>query len=290
MSLPTLLQNRLISLLGLVALGLAVGAVIFFTFQPGKPKVGVITIPFAIIDDFSMPDLRRLLDRVTTDDSIKAVVIKLNSPGGSAADSEELYIKTARLREKKPVVFVVDSFAASGGYMMAMGSNYIYAKPTSFIGSVGVILTLGPDQPPNEQLITTGPFKSTGGTRRTFVRMMEIAKESFLQTVVNERGARLRISPEEISEARLYLGTEAVKLGLVDAIGEDIDAVRKAASLAGLDRYGQVNITEELEAKLGRSLRFSPSLEEAQLLAAETNLPFQLGLPKLYYLYATTAP
>ena len=89
-------------------LGLVVGGVIFFFVAPGKPAVGVINIPFTVIDEGSTFVIGRHLDYALQDDSIKAVVISLSSPGGGASSSERLYFHTSRLREEKPVVIVMN--------------------------------------------------------------------------------------------------------------------------------------------------------------------------------------
>ena len=124
----------------LIAVGLAIGSTVFFYAYPGKPKIAVIDIPFTVINDRSAFEIGAMLDYVRNKDSIKGVVISLNSPGGGAAPSEELYFEIVRLREKKPVVVIMEDLVASGGFIMAMGANYSIAKPSRFVGCVGVIL------------------------------------------------------------------------------------------------------------------------------------------------------
>ena len=153
------------------SLGIILGSMVFFFAWPGKPKVGIIDIPFTVINERSAFEISALLEHARRDDSIKAVVIQLSSPGGSAADSERLFFETARLREEKPVVMVMEDLVASGGYMMALGTNYTYAQPSSFIGGIGVILSPVPSllpRQPSERVILTGPFKAEGGDRRHF--------------------------------------------------------------------------------------------------------------------------
>ena len=130
--------------------------------------------------------------------------------------------------------------------MMSMGANQILAETASFIGSIGVIFPLGQPPPPDELLVTSGPAKLTGGSQRTFVAMMEMLKESFVQTVVSQRGDRLRMTAAEVAEARIYAGSEAAQLGLIDAIGSDTDAVKTAADLAGISSYDLVDVNEKV--------------------------------------------
>ena len=167
-------------------------------------------------------------------------MIKLNSPGSAGAAGEQLYRETRKLREEKPVVISMHDLVASGAYKWAMGANYLYAKPGSWVGSVGVFITNpGPSIPqvPSEDIIFTGPQKLTGGNRTDFITILDQLKENFYQTVATERGDRLNISREELLKARIYNGSEALSLGLIDAIGSDSEAIEKAASLAGISNY-----------------------------------------------------
>ena len=231
------------------SLGIILGSMVFFFAWPGKPKVAIIDIPFTVITERSAFEIDALLDYARRDDSIKAVVIQLSSPGGSAAPSEHLFFETARLRQKKPVVMVFEGVVASGGYMMALGANYLYAQPSSFVGSIGVILSpIPPLLPlqPNERIVMTGPFKDQGGNRRHFVSLIEELKRGFVQIVATQRGDRLRMPVEEVSQGNIYSGIEAVRLGLVDAIGGSTDAIKKAASLANISGYDLVDVNTEV--------------------------------------------
>ena len=231
------------------SLGIILGSMVFFYAWPGKPKVGIIHVPFTVINDRSAFEINALLDYARRDDSIKAVVIQLSSPGGSASASEHLFFETARLRQEKPVVIVMESLAASGGYMMALGGNYMYAKPSSFVGGIGVILSPIPSllpRQPSERVVLTGPFKAQGGNRRHFVSLVDELKQAFVQMVLSQRGDRLRMPVEEVTSGNIYSGIEGVRLGLVDAIGGSTDAVKKAASLANISGYDLVDVNTEV--------------------------------------------
>ena len=180
------------------------------------------------------------------DPDIKAVVIRVNSPGGSASASDELFSEVAKLRERKPVIVTVQGIAASGAYMMAMGANQVLANGTSIVGSIGAILTPPGPEVPSEAVQFTGPSKLTGGSERTYLELLEQVKEAFYATVASQRGGRLLASREEVLQARVYLGLEAVQLGLIDGIGDEIDAIRLAADLAGLRRYDVVELDEAM--------------------------------------------
>lgn len=256
----------------LIAVGLAIGSTVFFYAYPGKPKIAVIDIPFTVINDRSAFEIGAMLDYVRNEDSIKGVVISLNSPGGGAAPSEELYFEIVRLREKKPVVVIMEDLVASGGFMMAMAANYSIAKPSSFVGGVGVILSpMPPILPfnPSERETVTGPFKLEGGSRRHFVTMTEQLRQAFGSIVVSERGSKLRTTKNEILEGNLYTGVEAMQVGLIDALGGQTDAIDKAASLAGVANYDLVDVNTEVSRifnqkrdRINGPVRFESGLSE----------------------------
>ena len=295
----------------LTALGIAAGYLVFFNVYPGRPQIGVIDISFTIIGEDSAFVIGEMLDHARRNDSIKAVVIKLISPGGDAAASEQLQLKTLLLREEKPVVVATGWINASGGMLWSVAANYHFVQPSSIVGSIGVFLGLGQPPPPDEFLITSGPAKLTGGSERSFTALVELVKESFVKTVVAQRGERLRMTEAELSKARIYVGMEAVRLGLVDALGSDADAVEKAAALAGISNYELVDLnewvfrhfvlkerrifgvsdeedTQSRVPDIGRLRRIaSSSLEEDGQPAALADLPFDLKLPRMYYLYVT---
>ena len=238
-----------VSSLILGSLGIILGSMVFFFAWPGKPKIGIIDIPFTIINDRSAFEINALLDFAKQDDSIKAVVIQLNSPGGLAAASEHLFFETAQLRREKPVVMVMNDLVASGGYMMSLGANYVYVKPATFLGGIGVILSpLPPLLPrqPSERTALTGPFKAEGGDRRRFIILTDELKQAFAQMVFTERGDRLRMPFQEVTSGKIYSGVEGVRLGLVDDIGGTTDAIKKAASLANISGYDLVDVNTEV--------------------------------------------
>ena len=223
----------------------------------GKASVGVISLPPFIITENTNRIIMRHLDYARQDDSIQAVVISLSSPGGGAAASEKLYLEVRKLREDKPVVVVMNGIAASGGYMAAMAANYVYAQPSSLVGNIGVVVggisTL--PFPPSERTIGTGPYKLSGADRQQWFGMLNRLRNSFVSKVVAERGDRLLLSPEQVGDARLYIGVEAVEYGLVDAIGSDSDAVVKAAELAGLSDYDVADVNLLVLQEALRALR-----------------------------------
>ena len=255
-SLVGLLGNRYAIGTAMVALGVAAGVLIFVFLFPGKPRIGVIDIPYTVISEDSTYVITEYLNYARRDDSIKAVVIKLTSPGGGAASSERLYMETRKLREEKPVVLVMNGLVASGGYMMAMGTSHSYVQSSSLVGNVGVVSFAGPliSPLPNENVIVTGPYKAEGSSRREWVGLLDQLKESFAQIVVTERGDKLRISKDELVQGRIYTGLDAVRLGLADEWGGNSEAFEKAAALAGISNYGLVDVNLEVLRKFVKDL------------------------------------
>ena len=267
----------------LAAIGAAAGALLFVYIFPGAPKIGVIDIPFSVISDDSAYIINQYLDYARRDRQIKAVVIRLSSPGGGAAASELLYLETRKLRDQKPVVIVMNGMVASGGYMMALGASHTYTQPASLIGNIGVVSLAAPLIPPpvSEEIVFSGPHKLDGGPSRQWTAMTEQIKESFAQMVITERGSRLRLSPQELAQGRLYSGIDAVRLGLADSIGGDTDAFRKASELAGLSsRYRTVNVNlETLKRQYEELAPLLTSANHAAASAAALYAPENPGEP-----------
>lgn len=222
-----------------VVLGLILGFSISIPVVP-KPAIATINISGLIQEQTYVDSILGMLRYARNNDNIKAVVLHINSPGGSAGAIEQIYLDALRLRQKKPVVASIGTVGASGGYYVAIASNFIYAEPTSFLGSVGVWSSLPSPEELDENVITSGPLKATGGSRRKYTGVLETFKRQFVEAVTSQRGDRLKISEEEISRAEIYTGRESLKYGLIDDIGTVTAAIDKAASLASIRNYGVV--------------------------------------------------
>jgi protease IV len=274
---------RLIGLFLLVILlPLALGTFVAPRLLP-KPKVGVVRLTYDIFGLTAM-EVNEQLAYARQDPSIKAVVLVINSPGGSAVYSEELYLDVLATRREMPVIANIDLVAASGGYYMAAAAHEIYAKPTSAVGSIGVIALLPGAGFIEEEMLTTGPHKAFGGTRDGMIRQMEIAKYSFLQAVATGRGDRLKIDLDTLSRAEIFTGVQAWELGLVDGLQSTGESIQRAAELAGLRNYEAVEL---YPLALGDAIqsdaagRYRPPPVDAHRLWAE---PVDLA-PGLYHRY-----
>jgi protease-4 len=258
-----------------------------------QPKIGIIRLSYDIAAE-TADEVNRQLNYARSDDSIQAVVLVINSPGGSAAYSEELYLSVLETREEKPVVATVDLLAASGAYFMAAAADEIYAKPTSYVGSIGVIAQLPGQVYIDDFIITTGPYKAFGGTRDGMTRQIEMAKFAFLQAVEAGRGDRLQTDLAFLSRAEIYTAVQAQEMGLIDGLLSTDEAVKRAAELAGVSNYEVVELLPLAFPELlaGQSagggaassrqtaLYRPPAVDPQTLWAAPTNLP-----TGLYYRY-----
>ena len=194
------------------------------------------------------------LERAEKDPNVKAVVIRVNSPGGSASASQEMYEAVLRLRKKKPVICSMGDVAASGGYYVAAACNKIYANPSTITGSIGVISQflnyqglfrkVGLD----ETTIKSGKFKDAGNPnrpltadeRKYFQGMVLSIYGQFVDDIAAGRkdatkGKLTREKVRVLADGRVYTGKQAKANQLVDEVGGLHDATRAAAKAGGLD-------------------------------------------------------
>lgn len=191
------------------------------------------------------------LQKLAQDDDVKAVVIRVNSPGGSAYASEQIWHEVEMLKAKKPVVVSMGGMAASGGYYISCGANKIYAEPTTLTGSIGIFGMI----PDASELLTqklglsfdvvkTNALSDFGSMGRPFneteCRLMQAyinrGYDLFTGRVAAGRGMA-QDSVKVIAEGRVWTGEQALKIGLVDKLGNIDDAIKAAAKLAKIEKY-----------------------------------------------------
>lgn len=221
-------------------------SVILFNVFIGIPQVGIITIDTPFMTENTKNDIISLLKYAGDDPHIRAVIINMDSPGGEVTKIEEIYLEVLKLKAKKPVVVSVGSNALSGGYYVSSAANFIYVKPSSEVGNIGVRSILPEAWKPEGELITTGPYKVSGSSRKNYAVQVEIVKQGFLMAVISQRGDKLKVNSERLSTAEIFLGSQGVRAGLVDAIGTSSDAVEKAANIAGIVNYGTLDVNKVL--------------------------------------------
>jgi len=244
-----------------------------FTLQgAGQEKILIIPIKGFISDSQKELALRRRpstvqevvseLKKAEKDTDIKAVVLKIDSPGGSVTASDMLYheIMGYKERSKVKVVAVMMGVAASGGYYIALPADCILAHPTSITGSIGVVflrpnvgglmdkigLTMEADKSGKNKDMGSPFRKATEEEQRIVQKLIDDLGERFLNLVVAHR----RLSDEakaDVSSARIYLAADALRLGLIDRIGYLDDAIRSAARLASLDENAKVVVYRRTE-------------------------------------------
>lgn len=196
-------------------------------------------------------DLKELMD----DDDVKAVVIRVNSGGGSAFASEQMWHQIMELKKVKPVVVSMGGYAASGGYYMSVPANWIVAEPTTITGSIG-IFGMFPDFSglASEKLgikfdeVKTNKNGTFGSTMRPLtpdeMRMLQVYIDRGYTTFKNRvaQGRNLTMAQvEAIAQGHVYTGEDALKIKLVDELGGLDKAVKKAAQLAKIENYHKVS-------------------------------------------------
>ena len=222
-----------------VALPLVVGILIASAIP--KPVIGVIRLDDAIYAA-SARDMIVQINYAIDRSEVRAVVLALDSPGGTVVDTEAVYMELSRLRARKPVVTSVNAMSASGAYYLSVNTDFIYAKPSSLVGNVGVIGYLPPTPFIYEDIISTGPYKLWGAPRDSDMREIEMVKQSFYQAVTLGRGDRLKIGSETLLRGEIWTGIESLSLGIIDALGTESDAVQKAAELAHIAHFETIDL------------------------------------------------
>lgn len=208
-----------------------------------RPVVGVIRLEDAIYT-YSAQNTIKQIQYAIDHPEVRAVVLVMDSPGGTVVDTESIYMELTRLREKKPVVTVVNGMAASGGYYLSVNTDYIFAKPTSLVGNIGVIGYLPPSPFVIEDIITTGPYKLWGAPRDSDMRQVEMIKEGFFQAVKLGRGDKLSGSDAVTFSGQIFSGIDGLKLGIIDEFGTENDGAKKAAELAKVANYEILDLAE----------------------------------------------
>ncbi|MCG9756553.1 signal peptide peptidase SppA [Shewanella insulae] len=200
-----------------------------------------------------------LLRKARFDDKVKAVVLRVDSPGGSAFASEQIRQEVLALKAaNKPVVVSMGTYAASGGYWISASADYIFATPTTLTGSIGIfgLVTTFEDSLAELGIHTDGvstsgwtAFSTTQGIsdelKEIIQRHIERGYQDFISLVSEERGMKLE-EVDKIAQGRVWSGKRALELGLVDELGDLQQAVTKAAELAKLEKFDTKLIEQEL--------------------------------------------
>jgi len=232
------------------------------------------------------------IEKLANDDWIKAIVLRVNSPGGSSLTSEILWRTLENVKKIKPLIVSMGDVAASGGYYIATGADYLFADPMSVTGSIGVFATLpnGKDFIEsigiNAQSVETHPnalgYSPFQNMSKSFKNQIKKGIEhTYLQ--FKERVAKGRsLSPEAVenlAQGRVWSGKKALELGLVDRLGDLQDAIEYAAESAGIETYNILSYPK-FEENLENLLKgISPAIKGANPI--ENLFPLELLFSKL---------
>ena len=224
-------------------------------FPKKGDQIALLYAEGAIVGGSGLPDVAgdrfgRTLRQIRTDDDIKAVVIRVNSPGGGVTPSEIILREMRLLVEEKPVVVTMGNVAASGGYWISSFADHIYANPTTVTGSIGVFGMF----PVLDELVGEYGFAYDGVKSHTFANLRTDSRsptaretalinaginkvyDQFLERVAEGRELEMDAA-HEVSQGRVWTGTAALENGLIDELGGLNDALAKAAELAELEEW-----------------------------------------------------
>jgi len=228
------------------------GSIAWFSHLRGRDaglmfgeKVGVLEVKGVIAN--VQPTIEELA-KFRRDGSVKAVVVRIESPGGGVSPSQELYQEIRRTVREKPVVVSMGSVAASGGYYIACAAQKIYANPGTITGSIGVILQFTNFEELlrkigfRMEVVKSGPYKDVGNPGREMTaeekaylqEMVDNVHQQFVRDVARGRGMKVE-KVREVADGRIFTGEQAMELGLVDELGNLKDAINAAAKMAAIE-------------------------------------------------------
>ena len=289
--------------------------------ERGEDKIAIITIAGVIQDGHGY--VKRQIDRIRDDDNIKAVVVRINSPGGTVSGSDYIYHHLKKLRDERnlPVVVSMGSIAASGGYYVAMAvgdqEDAIFAEPASTTGSIGVIIPhynvagLMESYKIEDDSIMSNPRKDMlsitkrlpederellqGYVDESFERFKGIILEGrpvfrSLNEPPEQPDAKIKIADKsgdrDLATGEVFTAAQAKKFGLIDRIGFLEEAIERAAEIAKVDLQ-QTRVIKYSQPGVWFEL---PYLNQAPNGQIDINSLFELSTPRAYYLASTLPP
>lgn len=195
--------------------------------------------------------VRKAIDKAAKDDTVKAVVLRVDSPGGSAIASEVIAESVKRCKARKPFVVSMGSVAGSGGYYVSCLADCIFAEGSTITGSIGVIgmklvtkdmwehigISMHAYERGKQANLMSGQQPWSDDQRKLMLDMMVRVYDEFKARVVEGRGKKIKGEIESLAGGRIYTGQQALEVGLIDKIGGMADAVRFAADQANISKY-----------------------------------------------------
>ena len=259
---------------------------------PGGEKVALVEI-FGPI--YNPHPILEQLKKIEDDSGVKAILLRLETPGGGVAASQEIYARLANLRDHKelPIVASMGGVAASGGYYVALGADTIMANPGTLTGSIGVIAEFPTYGKLFEKIgvefevVKSGKFKDTGsphrpltGEERQYLQsVIDDSYQQFLAAVAEERQIDVK-KAELLADGRVYTGRQAQTLGLVDLLGGMEDALKLAGEMGGIE--GEPRLVEFRHRRLTMLDLIFGDLEEILFLRLGLTAPLKYEMPQNY--------
>jgi protease-4 len=217
---------------------------------PFKPRLRKQIARIEVTGAIAGSTRKQILDAIKTIEEKKfpVLLLRIDSPGGTVGDSQEIYSALKRLQDKIKIVASYGNISASGGVYIAMGASHIMANPGTITGSIGVILRgnnlerLLDKVGVSFKVIKSGPYKDILAFDRQLTEpeqdilqaLIDSSYQQFVQTVAEARNLTIE-TVKSFADGRIFTGQQAVELGIVDRLGTEDDARRWAAELAGLD-------------------------------------------------------
>ncbi len=270
---------------GILLVGfLAWGAIFDEEGSWGGERIAVVRVENAIMD--AEPTLKWIAE-LEKMDHVKGILLRIDSPGGSAGASQEIHGALMHLAKKKPIVASMGSAAASGGLMVAMAAQYIVANPSTITGSIGVrmdipqIYKLLDSFGVTQESITSGKYKDAG----SMMRELSPEDREYLQGLVNDLKGQFiamvaegRKKPveeiEKIADGRVFTGQEALSLGLVDALGGQFLALAHLQELTGVPVSTELLENEKFSDMYGPFMESMAGLVQALSGAKQAQMEF----------------
>lgn len=237
----------LLGLAGLVVLASVLGKYLSEDgLGDGREKIAMVEITGQIFDS---RDIVRQLSKYRRDDEIKAIILRIDSPGGAVAPSQEIYDEVLRVRADNKKIYVsMASLAASGGYYIAAAADRIFANPGTLTGSIGVIMAFSNAEKLMEKIglepevIKSGKFKDVGSPARAMTseerkylqKVVDDVHQQFVEAVAKGRNMTTK-EAGKLADGRVFTGRQALKLKMVDEMGGLEDVIVKLGEAVGIE-------------------------------------------------------
>jgi protease-4 len=295
-------QQYAIMVLAAVAAVIAgvVVATVFFgvagssTANDADGTVAVVSIEGPIMAPIG-ENLEEELREIRGNESIDAVVLQMDTPGGSPAPTERMYMSIQRTAKEMPLLASVQGMSASAGYYMMLPAEEIYVLPTSQVGSVGLAAGAPRPVPPVEG--PSGPDKRGSNVIHAWAQQ-EALGNVFIETVMEQRGDRIELSRAEVATAKVFLGVNSVENGYADQIGSLDDAIDDAANRAELEEYniverqvgGALSVPIFAQTEHGVVAIYDENPSVTDIKPVDNALVYEPAIPHLSELEAASSP